>query len=494
MNTPVPPPSNAPQAPLPPAANTAQITQLPSNVTTLTNGQVLNGTVIERLPTGQFSVQTDAGLLVLKSSAAPSLGARLALKIDVTTTRLLAQITLQGAPPVTAPAASTPFAAPVLDVANLTAGGNFIATVTKPGSVSPAIFGSEQQPVSTKPLSDLLNNLKNSSLFTRGGNRPVPSPSATPANLQSVNPLQPGTQVPLRVIAASGPNTLTASSPQQATATGNAAFSAIVTQSSANGQVTANGTIGDFTFQTRSGLPVGSNLLLQVSGTPQSPLPSAATPQSFLFGERWETLHSLLTSPAAAATQGPVQQAVPQPGTPLAASILFFMSALRLGDVRQWLGQEASRLLDRAGLLNQLIDDFAILQRFAADSAGNEWRLFLIPFLSDGQLQNLKLYVHDNPEDDAQSRAEKGQRFVIDVSFTKFGAFQFDGLARQKHFDLIVRTEHALAGFLEKGIANVFNDTVTALGLTGAISFKFDDPFVIEPLRAVHANTDQVVI
>jgi hypothetical protein len=79
-----------------------------------------------------------------------------------------------------------------------------------------------------------------------------------------------------------------------------------------------------------------------------------------------------------------------------------------------------------------MIDEFGIMQRIASEPAGQEWRLFLLPVLSDEQLQQMRLFVRNNQEDDHEDEKTRETRFVIEVTFSRLGPFQFDGLARPK--------------------------------------------------------------
>ena len=104
--------------------------------------------------------------------------------------------------------------------------------------------------------------------------------------------------------------------------------------------------------------------------------------------------------------------------------------------------------------------------------------MFLIPLFADGETERLKLYIRDrrsgNEEDEGEA---EGDRFVVEANFTRLGPFQFDGLARHKRLDLVIRTLARLPEEMQNGIGVQFADTVTALGLTGTLSFQVTDRF-----------------
>ena len=64
-----------------------------------------------------------------------------------------------------------------------------------------------------------------------------------------------------------------------------------------------------------------------------------------------------------------------------------------------------------------------------------------------------------------------GQRFIIEVNFTRLGPFQFDNLVDKKHIDLMIRTHSALPQDMRRDIQALFADTVTALGMTGQVGY-----------------------
>jgi hypothetical protein len=230
-------------------------------------------------------------------------------------------------------------------------------------------------------------------------------------------------------------------------------------------------------------LPVGSNLLLQPLGRAVPLSDATAQPHTLATAPRWEALRDALQTAAPVATQTAVAQSVPQPGPQFTGALLFFVAALRGGDLRGWLGPEAVRSLEAQGLLGRITEEFGMMQRLAGEPAGQEWRLFLIPVLSDDQLHQMRLFIRDGREKAADGNPSDATRFVIEVTFSRLGPFQFDGLARPKSLDLIIRTEHAIAPPLRRSIADIFENSVSALGMHGSLRFRTETPFALQPLR-----------
>jgi hypothetical protein len=141
-----------------------------------------------------------------------------------------------------------------------------------------------------------------------------------------------------------------------------------------------------------------------------------------------------------------------------------------------------------------MADEFSAMGTLASETMGNDWRLFLIPLISESLLQNLKLYIHDNAGESEGDDESNTQRFVIEVEFSRLGPFQFEGLSRPKQFDLIVRTERNIGDDLQSGIADVFNNTITSLGLTGGIDFKIEEPFLWQPMQSASPTGPDILI
>ena len=262
---------------------------------------------------------------------------------------------------------------------------------------------------------------------------------------------------------------------------GTASLTGAVTGTDIAGNAIVRTNTAELILPTPRPLPVGSNLLLEVTGRLSSPADRGLPPHALALSQRWEALQDALRATPTA--QPTVAQAIPQPGPQFTGALLFFIAALRAGDLRGWLGPDAARAVDREGLLSRLTEEFGAMQRIASEPGGQDWRLFLLPVLSDEQLHQMRLFVRDNRDSAATDDKERETRFVIEVTFTKLGAFQFDGLARPKALDLVIRTERALPPGMRTEIAELFSDTTAALGLRGSVAFRTEAFFEIQPLR-----------
>jgi hypothetical protein len=105
----------------------------------------------------------------------------------------------------------------------------------------------------------------------------------------------------------------------------------------------------------------------------------------------------------------------------------------------------------------------------------------LIPFYSEQELRQLRLYSRPHGADD-EGEDPSGTRFVIDVDLSRLGRLQIDGLVRDggKHMDLIVRTEAPLPGQMPGDIRQIFLNAQDLTGFKGGITFQAAPPVFVE--------------
>ena len=479
MSAPVTPPTPLPPAqpgssaqpvvdPTPtPPPETVELRNIPITFGAPVEGRLIEGVIIEQSGADRLALQTRDGVIALRTTLPLQEGAALQLRITAETAPILAAIVQNTpAPPPT-----------------LTQAGTSATPVISP---PPPIIATVTATLTTPPTANIPTLNTQASLTAQNGASAIAN---TPPPL--------GSRAPLRLLGARPAGAPSASTigATPATPQGPETFEGAVTSANANGQVTVRSPLGELTFTPDRPLPLGANLMLQLTGPVETPTSGAASPQALAFAPYWSTLQSALSSDkGAAAGQSAIADAIPKPNTALTASAMFFMSALRMGDLRQWLGPDAMPVLEQSGLLAQMADEFASMQLLTLDSNSNEWRMFLIPFLTDGILQQLKLYIHDNNEGENDDPDTAAQRFVIEVEFNRLGPFQFEGLARPKQFDLIIRTERDIPDTMRDGIQTVFADTVTALGLTGMLTFKMAEPFLTQPRQSASPNGPEILI
>ena len=169
-----------------------------------------------------------------------------------------------------------------------------------------------------------------------------------------------------------------------------------------------------------------------------------------------------------------VRQILPQPGAMLGATLIFFLSALRGGDLRGWLGERATKALDQAGrgeLAARLGSEFAALARQSAEPMG-DFRVLLLPVYRDGEIHYLQMAVRRPPDDEASGDDGAGKRFLIEVEMSRTGPLQLDGLIKAKRFHLLIRTKGVFPPAMRGGIREVFVTACEACGLQPSLAFQ----------------------
>ncbi len=395
------------------------------------------------------------------------------------------QGTTPGAAPATAPGqGTTPGAAPA----------------TAPGQGPPGTGGAPGQPAAgshTQPGAP--------GVFGAGGGPPgahqatPPGPGAAPAQGTGAG-LVPGTLFSLRITAfepaAAGTNASILSSLKGPgdLAPGNTLTGIVTGRSVTSGHPIVQTHAGSLIVATGTLLPAGITVTFEILSQ-SAPTPAAgeqaaihAARLDLILSERWPGLEEAVralegVNPSAA--QQLVNAVLPRPGATLAANILFFLVALSGGDLRGWLGDGPARILQRLkpGLMARLRDDFGRLGRIANEPRTGDWRATMIPFYNGAEIEQIRLFIRragDEAEDEREGR--QGTRGVLDMDLSRMGRFQLDGLIYQKerHLDLIVRTENKLPQKMQDDIRDIFREAGDVTGIKGGLSFQAAPPNFID--------------
>ena len=542
----------APPVTVPPSSgNRGTIVELPPNFPPVSQGDALSGVVAARAAAGQVSIDTEAGQLVLRTAL--ELAENTPVTLQIQTGGQQPQVLIfPSLNSLTAIPPSIPSAIPAVEspvTANISLGG--IVTATTGGSVAsvgvaagPAVPNSPSASI-VRAGADVANTTTTQLGFATGQNALPPGTILTlqileilPGGTTGVGTIaQPGSSPAGAArrgdptggsranVDAAGAVSVTARStelPQTANAgalirsasvnleqtrgdgqqvavvnSEGTVIAANVLVANATGQTVVQTNLCVLTLDTTTTLPPGTGLhlnLIAISGSPAAD-GGAADP----LGQQWtnfaEALNSLQReSPADA--QRLMQSVLPQPGPHLALAMLFFMSALQSGNLRGWLGEQATQALarERRPLLERLVDDFMQMQRLATDTSSSEWRAHLIPLFADSQLQQLRVFMRNGNSEESGDSEEAGTRFIIEVDFSKLGAFQFDGFVRQKQFDLIIRTHQDLGSTIHNDINRIFTDTLSALDFSGHVGFHTTPKFDLQPSEIVFGDVRGVVV
>lgn len=474
-------------------SGTATLPSLPPSLATaLQNGGSISAQVTGKPAAGQLTLSVSGGQSVTVQTPLPlPVGTNLAVALQAAgspttlflqpqttgqTTGQASGQTAQGAVPQGAAAGlaqGTASAPQPAVVTTLTQGSVFSATVTG----APAAQGSAQTGASaggsTQPQAGQQGTHAQTTAAATGQSGPR-APVALP----------PGSSVQVRLLGFA---------PQGQALPGSGtsgAFTGVVTGQTAGGTVSVQSQIGTLSIQLPSTPPTGTQLLLNTVGAPR--LPAAGVGTADASGARFQALQdavALLRGGDPAAAQRLTQSLIPQPNAQFGLAAAFLIGAMRQGGLDKWLGGDGVRALSEAGakksgLLSRLEGEMTQSGR-ARDAAGQDWRVTTLPLLNDSQLEQIRLYTR--PKQDDEDGGENGgtradaKRFVIEADFSRLGPIQFDGLAKDKQIDLVVRTKKPFEAEERDEIRKLFADTVSALGLGGRLDFTVVPTFDLFP-------------
>jgi hypothetical protein len=203
---------------------------------------------------------------------------------------------------------------------------------------------------------------------------------------------------------------------------------------------------------------------------------------------------------AAAAQSLPTQlgQLFAMPPTALAAVIYGFLAGTMPSPARRWPDSPARKALEGAGrddLVAKLDGDAHSIGQTLISQPPAPWLVTTLPYLGQASLGPVKVYRRQVSDEEKQAiRAGKsGEHFVIEVDLAKLGPMQFEGLVRERRFDLALRTRQPLHADLQQAIRRAYADILGAGGYGGeltfarTIAFPLVSPIQTTPHREVSA-------
>jgi len=255
-----------------------------------------------------------------------------------------------------------------------------------------------------------------------------------------------------------------------------------------------------------SGTPgqVGTGVLLEIigeaarAGDAMRPTVTEAQQSFYKFAREWSTLKdaAAILAPAGAEAAGLQGVApLPAPGAALASTMLFFLTALKAGDIRAWLGQAAADQLEgiRDGnLAGRLSDDFQQMGRLSSESQPSGWQVMLLPMARGDIIDQIRMYYRHQHGTDSENGDNAG-RFIVEAELKRFGMVQLDGLVKRTQFDLALRSDVQFSTEMKKHIREIFWNALEIGGLVGAVRFETPsngplDPFKDDAAAARHGS------
>jgi hypothetical protein len=111
-----------------------------------------------------------------------------------------------------------------------------------------------------------------------------------------------------------------------------------------------------------------------------------------------------------------------------------------------------------------------------------------------GTIRQINLFDRrDRGKKDKGDDADKsGTRFIVEVDMSKMGPFQFDGLVREKRFDLMVRSHVALTPRMRHDIGSLFSEALELGSYKGNLVFQKVKEFPVSPLDEIEKSATRV--
>ena len=468
--------------------------QLPDRLSQLSRPVVITGTVIGQTDSGATRVRTQAGEVVMRVSPPPPADAPVALKIAAGQPPATASAFLVSQPggnpaggPAGNPGAAAQAALPLpagADDAAARLGQGAAAKAALAGAAAEAALPPPGTVVPGQVLSGSTASPAAQGAPPAGSQAPGPPPAPGQPAAAEAPPqtLVPGSTVAVRILGT--PAGLAGTEAPQPG--GGLVLTGTIAGSTNNGEPVLATPQGSLTLALRGPLPLGLKLTIEV-GDPRQLVfshPAEAAGTGDALPSRWPALAetvSTLGGLEGALVQSLLGTVVPQPNRKLAAALAFFLDAVRHGDARGWLGDEAGEEMEKTGrgdLLARLGDEFRAMARDAAQTPPGDWRPFAIPLFDGHGFQRLEFYVRAQRDDDegggGQGGGERSHRFLLDLDLSRFGALQLDGLvkARSRRFDLILRSRQPLPDPLRAELLGAFSASLDAVGYAGGLAFQ----------------------
>ncbi len=265
-----------------------------------------------------------------------------------------------------------------------------------------------------------------------------------------------------------------------------------ITGVTSGGHAIAQTSVGPVQIAASTILPPGTVVILEVASAPQLPqFTPAASPfenlAAFLDARNWPTMEEAVAVLAGARTADAHQlspHAVARPDAAMTTGVLFFLTALRGGDLAGWIGEGPARLLSRLrpDLSARLGEDFHKLGRLTDDPSPGDWRTIAFPLLNGDRIEMVRLLLRHGKGNGSPEDGETGDRFVVDVSLSRIGRFQIDGLFRnrRKRIDLIVRTDGPLPPAARDDLRRIVRQAGEDAGLDCALAFQANPPSFVD--------------
>jgi hypothetical protein len=239
---------------------------------------------------------------------------------------------------------------------------------------------------------------------------------------------------------------------------------------------------GRFVLKTAAEIPLNSTVrFAAVPATPErllAALPARMTDPAEIdprTDRTWpalaETLQSLRATPAAQNMHNTLPAPAAARFTPAA---LFFLAALRMGDIENWLGKDTLDAIKRKTLIERLTSDFSRISEQSKETLPGGWKMISMPLMHDEQVSQMHFYVRRQQEEGGgKAGAEKpATRFILNLSLSRLGDMQIDGYIRKKQFDAILRSDQPFSPSAQRDLMRNFSAAMEQTRMQGTLKFQ----------------------
>ncbi len=161
----------------------------------------------------------------------------------------------------------------------------------------------------------------------------------------------------------------------------------------------------------------------------------------------------------------------------MGASAMLFIASVRSGDISGWLGDRKIDALTKSGkdtLIKRLMQDAGNTVRANAETSSPEWRSYPMPMVWQNEISKVMLHIKHDKDADNKKDNEGSTRFIMDLSLTRMGDVQLDGLLRGKRLDLLVRTQMPISLSMQEAMKKAYADALTGTDIFGELGFQGD--------------------
>jgi len=333
-----------------------------------------------------------------------------------------------------------------------------------------------------------------------------PAPAAQPVAQSPAAALAPdGPATPPQAPPAPSPEQLATFRPQITTLAGR------VIAPRASEETLVETPIGTLALPLPEPLPLGAAIQLRVTATAPPQAQEAhvanhtapATAQGELAEAGFDTLPPTLVEelarvlpPSASGALREIQGVLAlQPGDGLAAAILSFLTGIRRPTAPRDADSPARRALTELGrkdLADRLDRARGDIGTSRPPQGPDGWNVTVLPFLGPASVRPMRLYRkrHEDKDAEGKPRNKPSDRFMLEVELKRMGPLQFDGLVREKRFDLVVRSREPFAPALQHQAERAFQDGLLIAGWSGEIGFGKVGTFPMMPDPESSAHLD----